>query len=87
MNIANLQAIYEYIEAHPGCNQAEIARAMQRDHHSIYNGLVTLESRGWLLAESDQGQLYPYKRGKTWGIVDALHGHCRRRRAVYSGMA
>jgi Mn-dependent DtxR family transcriptional regulator len=67
-NEARLEEIYDTIEKNPGCRAGWIARLLGLNRSEVTRALPAMEQYGYLLAEDDQGQLWPYeKRSKDRG--------------------
>ncbi len=55
----NLQQFQEVIEHNPGHTPGFFARLLKWQREKVNRGLVTLNDRGVLLYEDDQGQVWP----------------------------
>ncbi len=61
VNYLLLAAIYAYVLENPGCRQAQVAGDLGINRGALYNKMTTLQNRGFLLAEDDNGRLYPFR--------------------------
>ncbi len=57
-------AIFHSVEDHPGERAADIARRLELNRSEVTRYLPTLEDRGLLVSEDDQGKLWPLTRQK-----------------------
>jgi len=55
-----LAAIYAQVTLEPGSRQVDIATALGIPKSNVYRKLPVLERQGFLLAEDDDGRLYPF---------------------------
>lgn len=57
VNLTRIQQIYAAIERHPDSTAREISDRLGLSYNQVRIALPTLEFRGYLLAEDDQGRL------------------------------
>ncbi len=58
----DLERLYRAIEQHPGQRASAIARLLGWARSKVTRALPDLEEHGYLLAEDDQGRLFPFRK-------------------------
>lgn len=56
------EAVYAQLVQRPGLNMAELARCLGINRGTLWRWLLPMDYWGLLLAEDDQGRLYPFRR-------------------------
>jgi DNA-binding IclR family transcriptional regulator len=59
-----LKDIYKKVEEHPGKRPGFIARLLGLNRSEVMRSLPTLENKGLLLSEDEQGGLWPIHKRK-----------------------
>ena len=63
-NQERIETIYDTIEQNPGQRAGWIARLLGLNRSEVTRALPALEQKGYLLAEDEEGQLWPYRKKK-----------------------
>ena len=61
-NPKDLERLYRAIEEHPGQRAAFFAQLLNWPRSKVTRALPDLEEHGYLLAEDDQGRLFPFRK-------------------------
>lgn len=61
-NDERLEEIYDTIERNPGRRAGWIARLLGLNRSEVTRALPAMEQKGYLLAEDEDGQLWPYDK-------------------------
>jgi DNA-binding MarR family transcriptional regulator len=60
----NFEEAYRIVESEKGMFARELAKQMGVSPSTITRSLPSMEEAGYLLAEDDEGKLWPFKRKK-----------------------
>lgn len=61
-NTNRVEQIYRTIEKHPGKKAGFIARLLELNRSEVTRALPSLDEKGLLVSEDDQGGLWPYRK-------------------------
>jgi len=61
---ADFEEMYQIIEEEEGVYARELAKQIGVSPSTIIRSLPSMEEAGYLLAEDDEGKLWPFKRKK-----------------------
>jgi hypothetical protein len=64
-NETRIQEIASLLQAQPGCKAGEYARMLGMHREDFNRALVQLNDRGILLAEDDNGHLWPFQQSES----------------------